>query len=205
MEREKPYTSNEIIDRGRFLHVLDLWSTRAHKAAMAHYRESEICARRNTVLTVLNAVSSITVLFLASSTWLSDVTKIEFNSFNLPYDFLISLSSLLVVLTTILHYLFGYGYRSSRHASSAKSYGALLRKIERYCCSGVCDMDSLHIISKQYSSVTNAAPLVARRRWNSKKLEKFSSYIQDLEENAHEEWFNANPNECSDKKPSSVN
>lgn len=180
---------NEFVDRDRYLHVLDLWNIRAHKAAQAHYRESEICSDWNRLLTITNAILFITVLFLASATWIAPVFFDDSNSTNITYKLLVSLSSLLVVVTTILHYLFKYEERSGRHASSAQAYGSLLKKVERYGCSNVCDMDSLHIISKQYSSITNAAPLIPKKRWNSPELEEYSSHIQALEKGAQGDMF----------------
>lgn len=162
--------------------MLALWGARAHKAAQAHYIESELCRSKDKFLTVCNAVLSISVLFLASATW---IEPILFNSVDdqqaLGYKLLVSLFSLLVVLTTILHYLFRFEDRSNQHAKAAHLYGGLLKKIERYECSKFSDMDSLHIISKQYTSVTNAAPSIPRKRWKSKKLEPYTKPIEELE------------------------
>ena len=111
--------------------LLLLWRQRCHKSAKAHYRGSEGMFRRSAILTVVNTVFSIAILFFINADWIRE------NFFNTDdgkpiFSMLAGISGLLLVLTTILQYIFRYSERAQDHKSAGSEFSNLQRKIERY-------------------------------------------------------------------------
>ena len=192
--------------------ILTLWRMRSHRAAQAHYRQSEASGRQNRRLIVLNALLSLAVLFFTNAQWLKNFMSDQRSSLisqnSIPSDInsvqqivnaleatpilfvvLTSISGLLLVITTIVQYILNDGDRSSNHKIAASEFSNLQRKIERYLLSEEIEMSAVHNINREYNHITKAFPSVNRKHWKFKQNEQLSANIEKLENKLDTRFF----------------
>jgi hypothetical protein len=143
----------------------------------------------NKIITISNSILSVSVLFFLTASWVQTMLFAGTSKPDEYYSVFIGLLSLSVVITTVLHYLFGLEEAARNHQRSGQQYSNLMKKIERYGCSKKYLMDSLHVISRQYSNITNSSPIMNRKIWNDVSLSEYTSRIQGLEEQVQEDLF----------------
>jgi len=157
------------IDVSKSRMILRLWKDRCHKGARAHYMTSEKMLWRSSILTTINAVASISVVVLVNAGWIQEYFFRSLEDKPI-FAMIAGLSGLLMVLATVLQYIYHWGDRSNAHKAAGSEFSNLQRKIERYLVADSIKMATIHNINRDYSYITKIYPLVPSRVWRHKKF-----------------------------------
>lgn len=201
------HSCNKLEENGNYLHaLLTLWILKTQVVAKAHYQQAIIFHKRNLTLTIINAVASISVLFLANTGWIKNYFEfnpnlgknISDNAFIssqvlevlmtiiahitlLDYNVLTSITALAVVFTTICQFILRWSERTIQHRYAGNEFSNLLRKAERYKGYKHVNMSTVHNLNRDYNHVTKSYPLVSTKVWNARVLLPIRSEISELE------------------------
>ncbi len=137
--------------------MLIAWQERATRANLAHYLQAEGCSRTNSVLTIFNLLSAISVLFLANNTSLNGVQGI---------NIWLSIASLLVVLTTALHYVLKLDQKIYDHKTAGNKFTEIKRKIEIILSKPKIEDSDILEIERLHNQASQNHGLVAARIWS---------------------------------------
>jgi hypothetical protein len=88
---------------------------------------------------------------------------------------------LVLVLTSVLHYVFRWEERARDHKAAGTEFANLQRKIERYSIGRFFKMSMLHNINREYNYISRSYPLVHRKVWKSPELKSVTERILSLE------------------------
>lgn len=173
------YIDDEPIKPEDAVLLLQLWHERSLKNARAHYKASSTLFRRHGGLTVVNTVASLAVLFFVNSS----VMRQEVFSGLTEGLYLAAgaISGFILVLFSILQYVFRWDDRARDHKSAGTEFANLQRKIERYTAGKFFKMALLHNINREYNYISRSYPLVPRPIWISDELRDVSERIKHLE------------------------
>jgi len=190
-----PTFDNTEIDNDKARKLLVLWRCRAHKAAKAHYRATLESRLLNRILTILNAVASILILFMTNSEWvnkylddkngqiIAQTAKMALDG----SDVTISLAAVFLVLTTILQYIVRWGEKANDHKAAGAEFANLQRKIERYSIAKTYNMSMIHNINRTYNHISKSYPLVSAKKWQEAGKGHLNDMISQLENELQEE------------------
>ena len=145
-------------DRGARKRLLIAWKDRAFYAATAHYGASEAYQFRNKLLTLLNIVSAITVLFAANN-------KLFVAPTSSTQSIVLAVASLFTVLSTAIQYLLRYEERAIQHKLAANEFSNFKRKVERYLSMDEISNSLIHNLNRDYNFISKHYPLVSRLMW----------------------------------------
>jgi hypothetical protein len=137
--------------------LLTAWKDRAFYAATAHYRASEKYEFRNKLLTLINIISAITVLFAANNKLLATNSSFA--------QLVLAVASLFTVLSTAVQYLLRYEERAMQHKLAANEFSNLKRKIERYLSINDISNSLIHNLNRDYNFISKHYPLVSQYMW----------------------------------------
>lgn len=136
--------------------MLIAWQERAIRANLAHYLQAEECSKFNSILTIFNLLAAISVLFLANNIPLS-----EFENSQL----LLSISSLLVVLSTALHYVLKLDHKIHDHKTAGNKFTEIKRKIEIILSNSEIDEVDISSIERLHNQASQNHSLVRAKIW----------------------------------------
>ena len=211
--------------------VLLLWKCRAHRAAVAHYAQSQSYKGWDFFLTVTNAMASLAVLFMTNAEWLKDlmsnnkpvelrkgsyeiinggVVVYDLPNTHLLYIILTSIAGFVLVMTTILQYIRKDNENSKSHKTAGGEFSNLQRKIERYLLNEEFDMFLVHNINRDYSQITRSYKITDGKYWSSKywakkgrnDLRDISETIRNLEKDILDKYTDRSENFYTGPDPS---
>lgn len=178
------------IDETQAKRLLLLWRCRSLRAVKAHYDASLGLRVWDGVLTGINALLSIMILFIANAEWV----RVFLDGLNLHWfeyletvslrlsDVTISAVAALLVITTILQYILRWGEKSYDHKAAGGEFANLQRKIERYMLAKSVNMAMVHNINRNYNHISKSYPLVSTGRWMRAGKPRLNAAILRLEE-----------------------
>src|ERR1700735_4390068 len=104
------------------LKLLETWRLRCLRGANVHYKTSRRLEKREHAITIINVAASIAVVLLSSSYWLDA-------EHNRNVAILIGITSLCVLITTVLQYIFDYKTKAYIHWHTASIFADTNKKI----------------------------------------------------------------------------
>lgn len=147
----------------RVLKLVRMWNKRMLRSASAHYMAAERCEHRETILSIVNIVSAIFVLFLTAATKLVETLDDRIEGMDL--SILVPLASAIVVCSSAVQYIRQYSARASVHKQVGNEYSNLRRKLERYWTKSEIHPEALHAFNRAYNQISKSAPLVPKKIW----------------------------------------
>lgn len=153
--------------------LLIAWQERAIRANLAHYLQAEECSLANSILTIFNLLSAISVLFLVNNIALKDIPN---SQLWLP------IASLLVVLSTALHYVLKLDQKIYDHKTAGNKFTEIKRKIEIILCKSIIDEADIINIERLHNQASQNHGLVRARIWNkiNPRLEQAKDENEDF-------------------------
>lgn len=178
-----------------------MWHARLLRSASAHYTFAERCEFRERILTTLNLVAAILVLFLATSPVLPALIdgipgQVDASGINIKNDFapdtqsarriaivpfIVPILSLAVVLFTALQYMLQNSQRAFAHKTAGNEFSNLRRKLERYWGKPDIHVEAIHNINRAHNAITKSAPIVPKKHWQI-SIEKTAKEIEFVSE-----------------------
>jgi hypothetical protein len=141
--------------------VLELWQIRCNRGSKQHYRATHIFRILDSVLTTVNVVSSISILYLSA------IDK----GLDGHTHFSIAVAGLCTVITSTLQFILDYRTRWKAHERAGKAYGALNREIENALCLNAISDELFAEIRQNNDRASEGAPVVPFLLWNKPKQE----------------------------------
>lgn len=150
-----------------------MWSKRLLRSAAAHYMAAERFEARDTLLTRINMVSAIAVLFFSTNQkiaayliefflWIFQFEGVEYTG---KISLLVPLFSLFVVLSSAWQYIAQYSKKAMEHKQAANEFSNLRRKIERYWTKDKIHLEAIHSLNRSYNATVKNPPIVPRGIW----------------------------------------
>lgn len=162
--------------------LLELWMVRSHRAAKAHYTQASHHKYKDMVLTIINAVAAILVLYIANATWIADIMDGPTREGNSSkHAILAGVLALVVVVTTILQFMKRWGERSDIHKLAGAEFSNFQRKTERYLLATSINMSMVHNLNRDYNHATKIYPLVNAEIWKNSAEGELGARISNLE------------------------
>ena len=152
--------------------LLELWYLRCRRASNQHFYSTHWYRALDSALTILNIVSSISVLYLSAVPWFIDKDSRSAQIY-------LSLAALATVITSVLQYVLDYRSRWRDYESSLAKYACLHRKIELHKSTCRWTNESLDEIKSEYDQISDNALTPPRIFYNRPKY--LTNLIKQLE------------------------
>jgi len=162
--------------------LLELWIVRAHRAANAHFWQASDHKYKAMVLTLINVVAAILVLYFSNSSWIEAfINGAEEGGANSKYSIVAGVFALVVVITTIFQYMKRWDERSDNHKLAGSEFSNFQRKAERYALAKEVNMQMIHNLNRDYNNVMKNSPLVHKDIWKKTAANEHGDRIKHLE------------------------
>lgn len=145
------------------------WRCRAIRASHGQYLAADLLARNGTILTCINILTAIAVLFLTNNRFFalaSDTTSVNGDWSWLSNEGLAALAGLFVVLSTALQYILRLDEKSKDSKRAGNDFTELKRRIETLLVNGtdinastIAELELLHTHTSRYHAI------VPRKIW----------------------------------------
>ncbi len=138
--------------------LFSYWNERLLRGSTAHFLEAMKYEYWEYVISVINIVFAISVLFLSAMGG-----NLKFPVFT---DFVLPIASLFVVLISAFQYISQFGQKASQHKLAAVEYANLRRKLERYWTKKELHPEAIHSLTRSYNGIAKYPPLISEKQWN---------------------------------------
>jgi hypothetical protein len=166
-------TGKRLMQTDRAMILLKIWHVRCHRATVAHYYCTNHFGKRDAILTIVNVVAAIALLWLGVE---APNKTLPFLGANIP---LIGVFGVVSVISSVLQYILDYKSLHFEHKRVATEYAALDRRLEKAIAEEATEVDD---IRRELDRVAETAPSIPSRIWKLHNKEELQEQIRQLQD-----------------------
>ena len=151
-----------------------LWRLRCNRSIKQHYYSTMYFRVWDMSYTWVNVAASIIILVLSSANW--------FNGTQPRFDWLLGFAGIVVVISSVMQYIFDFRTRWKEHEHIGAEYAALHRRLEQSESSGEVGASGLSSLRRRIDRLSSSAPLIPGWFWDRPR--HLSRAIEEIEKRA---------------------